>query len=232
MEKLTELFDIDSYLRILDFSKPANSSKNSIDISTDSITTAIRLPDNIPRLESGALFISDGVMHMLPGTHAYYNIADEDGNILNNTTSYRTNLTNRVWNYDLKSQKWDVQDSGVGDQAHNPAVAFDAEKQVGWYYGGYDVPDRYYNGTSLVASNGSTRALQDLYRVDKGKGAPVKIEARSLVGNLDDGAMVYIEGRGEAGILVLLGGNDGTQDIQLVSMVDHINRFFLFPRPF
>ena len=48
----------------MDFSKPVNSSQNNIDISTNNITTAIRLPVHI---NDGALFISDGVMHLLPG---------------------------------------------------------------------------------------------------------------------------------------------------------------------
>ena len=46
----------------MDFSKPVNPSQNSIDISTDNITTAINLDIYF---EDGALFISDGVMHML-----------------------------------------------------------------------------------------------------------------------------------------------------------------------
>ena len=217
----TELFHLDSYLRILDFSKPDNSSTNIIDISTDNITTAIRLPDNVPRLEGATLFISDGVMYMLPGKHAYYNIADADGNLLT-TTSYRTNLTSKVWSFDLKSRMWDVLDSGTGDRPQYAVVASDAQKQVAWYYGGYDYPDKYYNGGVLVASNGSTRALQDLYQVERGKGTPTKVEMHSLIGNVGDGALVYVEGIGEAGVLVLLGGNSGTQEIELVSIVDQL----------
>ena len=74
----------------------------------------------------------------------------------------------------------------------------------------------------LVASNGSTRALQDLYQVERGKGTPTKAEMHSLIGNVGDGALVYVGGVGEAGILVLLGGNSGTQEIELVSILDQL----------
>ena len=214
-----QLFYLDSYLRILDFSRPADSTKNSIDITTDNITRAIRLPDTIPRLEGAVLLISDGVMHMLPGRNIHLNITDTDGNILN-TATYGTNLAGKVWDFDLTSQKWGVQVSGIGDQAKDVAVAFDAEKQVGWYYGGVDI---IYNGTSFVdpSLNRSLGAFQDLHRLDKGKVTPVKVEAdNSFIGSVDMAELVYIGGAGEAGILVLIGGNGNTQITQLVSIVD------------
>ena len=77
----------------MDFSKPVNSSQNSIDISTNNITTDIHLPVYI---DDGTLFISDGVMHMLPGGY-------ED----------TANFTNTGWNFNLKNQKLDVQDLGT-----------------------------------------------------------------------------------------------------------------------
>ena len=219
----------DSYLRILDFSKPVDPSIDSIDISTNNITTATRLPDNIPRLEHGTLLISDGVMHMLPGTHSYWEIADEYGNVLN-TTTYRTDLTNNVWDFDLQSQNWDVQVSGVEHRAQDAAVAFDAENQVGWYYGGFVAPDHYLNATNIGPELErmspdlepvSATMLQDLYRLDRGQGAPVKVETNStLVGNVVQGELVYIGGAGEAGILVLIGGGVDTSSTQRVSMVD------------
>lgn len=212
----------------MDFSKPVNLSNNSIDIRTDNITTVIRLPDDIPRLEGATVLISDGVMHMLPGEHAFNNIGDVDGNPLNITT-YRTNLTNKVWNFDLQSRRWDVYASGV-DQAKGASVAFDAEKQIGWYYGGLDMQNDYRNGTEFVVSNGSTRALQDLYRLDRGNGAPQKVITSSIiVGNEKDGEMVYIQGVGKAGILVLIGGNDAnSQSPQLVSIVHHMKQIITF----
>ena len=220
----------------MDFSKPVGSGKTSIDISTDNITTAIRLPDNVPRLEGAALLISNGVMHMFPGTHALFNSDDAYGNILNITT-YRTDLTDKVWDFDLKSHQWSVHDSGLEDRSQHPAVAYDAKKQVGWYYGGFDTPDRYYNGNLFVGfpSNGTTRALQDLYRLDQGKENPIRIETDStFVGNVEEGELVYIEGAGGAGVLVLIGGNAGAQSTQLVSMVDQIqiNKFYHSRGPF
>ena len=194
----------------MDFSEPVDSGTDSIDISTDKITTAIRLPDNVPRLYSGVLWISDGVMHMLPGYYPYgNNTPDEDGNIINITTF--PDLTNEVWNFDLKSQKWDVHASGVEKNPGFPAIAFDTKTQVGWYYGGY------HNSTGL----------QDLYRLDRGKENPMKVETdSSLVGAVSRGRLIYIEGAGEAGILVLLGGNvfhvmgDNIDDFYPVSMMD------------
>ena len=167
----------------MDFSKPVNSTQNSIDISTDSITTDIRLPDHL--YTGTVLFISDGVMHMLFGG------------------GY--NFTNTVWNFNLKTQKFYVQDSGFEDRAQGAAIAFDTEKQVGWYYGG------------LVKSNGGGRYFQDLYRLDRGKGTPTKVDVKSSVEVVSGGELVYLNNIGEAGILVLI-------DLQMVSMVDLINK--------
>ena len=213
----------------MDFSKPVDSSKNIIDIRTDDITTTIRLPDSIPRLYSGALFISDGVIHILPGRQSKYTIANADGNILDpaaysNSTMFRTNPANKVWNFNLESNKWDLNVSGIEGCTQSVAVAFDAEKEVGWYYGGW-----YYEGCQI--QNNSTNSKesmspQALYRLDKGKDAPIKVETdSSSVGVVIDGELVYIKGIGRAGILVLLGGNDL---IQAVSMVDQLNRLCHF----
>ena len=213
----------------MDFSKPVDSSKNSIDISTDNVTTAIRLADSVPRLGGPTLLISNAVMHMLPGTPAYNRIADAYGNVLN-TTTYRPNLTDKVWNFDLESQKWDVQVSGIENKPSFAVVASDTENQVGWYYGGWEMPDVFYNGSVLVGnnSNQSIIALQDLYKLDRGKDTPLKVETdSSLVGNVVQGELVYIKGAGEAGILVLLGGNAGIQYYELVSTIDQVKPFLL-----
>ena len=210
-ERLTDPFYLDSYLRIVDFSQPVDPSKNSIDISTDKITTVIRLPDNIPRVSGGTLFISAGVMHMLPGKNTFPNISDADGNILS-TTAYRTNLSGKVWNFDLSSQEWEVHPSGIEDPAEEAAIAFDAEKQVGWYYGGKVSPD------SFLEPSMSTRALHDLYRLDKGEETPIKVETKSShIEEVVQGELVYIGGVGEAGILVLVGGEQGVDTFLLVS---------------
>ena len=189
-ESLAEPFNLDTDIQVIDFSKPVNSSQNSIDISTDNIITDIRLPD-YPYTYT-ALFISDGVMHIFGG---YDNI---------------TNLTNTVWNFNLKTQKLDVQDSGIQYRAYGAAIAFDTEKQVGWYYGG------------IVESNdGVLRYSQDLYRLDRGEGALTKVEVNSSsVGAVSGGELVYIKNIGEAGVLVLIGGMTGSLGTQMVSMVD------------
>ena len=90
-------------------------------------------------------------MHLLPGGY-----------------DYATSFTNAVWNFNLKTQKLDVQDSGIQDQAQGAAIAFDTEKQVGWYYGG------------AVKSNDGDRYLQDLYRLDRGKGTPTKVASSNI----------------------------------------------------
>ena len=205
----------------MDFSKPVNSSTKIIDISTDNITTVIPLPDNIPRLSGGVLLISDGVMHMVPGARAdSWYITNANGNTSSNT-AYKSNLTNKVWSFDLKSQKWGVGVSKIQDLAQGSAVAFNAEKQVGWYYGGFDIPEQIAGKKQSL--NESTKALQDLHFLDKGKETPIKIETdSSIVGSVENGELVYIEGVGEAGILVLLGGNAGTESTQLVSIIDQI----------
>ena len=115
-EGLAESFNLGPYIHVMDFSKPFNSSQNSIDISMDNITTDIHLPVYIG---DGALFISDGVMHMLSRRY------DDT-----------TNFTNTGWNFNLQTHKLDVQDLGIQDQAQGASIAFDTEKQVGWYYGG------------------------------------------------------------------------------------------------
>ena len=48
---------------------------------------------------------------------------------------------------------------------------------------------------------------QDLYRLDRGKGSPIKVDTNSsIVGNVTGGELIYIGGAGEAGVLVLIGG--------------------------
>ena len=178
-ESLAESFNLDPYIQVMDFSKPVNSSQNSIDISTDNITTAIRLPTNI---NDGAIFISDGVMHLLP----------------------------EGWNLNLKTQKLSRQGSEVQYYVNSAAIAFDTEKQVGWYYGGM-----------VNLNDGSSIYSQDLYRLDRGKGTPTKVDVNSSsVGTVLDGELVYLKNIGEAGILVLIGGTTDFEDTHMVSMVD------------
>ena len=183
-ESLAEPFNLGPYIFVMDFSKPVNSSQNSIDISTDNITTDIHLPVYI---DDGALFISDGVMHIL---------------------TYDT--PSKVWNFNLKTQESDVQDSGIQYQAQGVSIAFDAEKQVGWYYGG--VVDSHHG--DLINS-------QDLYRLDRGKWTPTKVDVNSSsIGTVVGGELVYIKNIGEAGVLVLIGGATGFKNTQIVSMMD------------
>ena len=218
LDSLAEPLYSDSYLRIVDFSEPGNPSRDSIDIINDKITIAIRLPDDVPRIKSGVLWISDGVMHMLPGEYVgYKSTADDDGNIINMTTF--PDLTNKVWNFDLKSQRWDVQDSGTKDTV-GAAIAFDAKRQVGWYYGG-----RHNSGPDTW----NYIELQDLYRLDRGKETPMIVETdSSLVGFVEHGELIYIEGAGEAGILVLLGGGD---HVSMVGQLLTIPAYFLANTP-
>ena len=189
-ESLAESFNLDPFIQVMDFSKPVNSSQNSIDISMDNITTDIRLPVYI---DEGVLFISDGVMHLLPGGY-----------------NYTTHSKNTDWNFNLKTQKLEVQDSGIQHQASSAAIAFDTEKQVGWYYGGM-----------VEQNDGVFKYSQDLYRLDRGKGTPTKVDVKSSVGVVSGGELVYLKNIGEAGILVLIGGETV---VQMVSMVDLINK--------
>ena len=180
-ESLAEPFDLDPYIFVMDFSKPVNSSQNNIDISTDNITTDIHLPVYI---EDGPLFISDGVMHIL---------TYED-------------TPSKVWNFNLKTQESYVQDSGIQDQAQGVSIAFDTEKQVGWYYGGV-----------VDSHDGHLIHSQDLYRLDRGKWTPTKVDVNSSsVGTVVGGELVYIKNIGEAGVLVLIGG--ATRGEKMVSM--------------
>ena len=193
----------------MDFSKPVDSSKNIIDISTDNITTTLRVPPDIPILSDGTLFISDGVMHMLPG-------------IIYSPNGYTEAVVvpsmgiNQGLNFNVESKKWDIEISGMERSISRAAIAFDAEKQVGWYYGGRTSLNLYeYGGMS-----------RGLYRLDKGKGAPTRVETDpSSGGDVVEGELVYVKGIGKAGILVLIGGvvDESTSQAQLVSMVDRIN---------
>ena len=213
----------DSYIRIVDFSGPVDSSKDTIDISTDMITIPIRLPDDVPRVEDGVLWISDGVMHMLPGVLLVESTFDEYWDSPTTVTAVpdttplppptSSSLSNKIWNFDLKTQTWDVQVSGVEDTVH-PAIAFDTKTQVGWYYGGQR------DGIGL----------QGLYRLDRWIATPIKVETdSSLVGAVAEGLLIYIGGAGKAGILVLLGGYAGATNDEFVSMMDQIGRPFCPP---
>ena len=112
-----------------------------------------------------------------------------------------TSFTNTVWNFNLKTQKLDVQKS-VKQLGYDAATAFDTENQVGWYYGG-----------TLDTDAGITN-LQDLHRLDRGKGAPTKVKTNpSSPGAVSGGELVCFENIGEAGILVLIGGMTSETDI-------------------
>lgn len=64
----------------------------------------------------------------------------------------------------------------------------------------------------------TTRAVQDLFRLD-GR----DLDASStFIGDVSKGELVYFEGAGEDGILVLIKGGTRTDSSQLVSMVDQI----------
>ena len=172
----------------MDFSKPVNSSTNNIDISADNITIAIHLPDIIPRLSNGALFISDGVMHMLPGEYSVSRTPSADDNRLGISGN---DLPSMVSNFNLTSREWVIEVSKIEDNILSAAIAFDAEKQVGWYCGGMSL-----HGITSHA----------LYRLDKGKGAPTKVGVYPSVWDVVGGELVYIQDVGKAGILVLIGG--------------------------
>ena len=184
-------------------------------------------------------FISDGVMHILPGRHSDYRMADADANILEigvylNSTGYQTNLTSKVLNFNIESREWDLQPSGMVDKIQSAAVAFDDKNQVGWYYSGMTALDPYLNGMWRYSTS-SLQTSQALYRLDRGKGAPTKVETdSSATGDVVKGELVYIEGVGEAGILVLVGGMADVAGIQVVGIVDQLNNpaIFLTNAPF
>ena len=196
-ESLAEPYNLDSNIQVMDFSKPVNSSQNSIDTSTDNITTDKYLDVSF---DDGALFISDGVMHLLPGGY--------------NAT---TNFTTIGWNFNLKTQKLDVLDSRIQYLPGGAAITFDTEKQVGWYYGG------------IVALNdGVVIYLQDLYRLDRGKGTPTKVDIKSsFIRTVLGGELVYIKDVREVRVLVLIGGMTNLEQTQMVSMVDVIPAYYL-----
>ena len=165
---------------------------------------------------------------MLPGGHSDYRSTDAGGNDLSNTT-YHTNLTNRVWSFDLRSRQWNDYTSGIEVQSVGAAVAFDTERQVGWYYGGFDMPRQFVYEDPFKVEVGSFSALHDLYKFDRGIGTPGT--SLALAATVAHGELVYIKGVGKAGILVLIGGNAGTLGSQLVSMVTKA-KVVPFPLPF
>lgn len=114
-----------------------------------------------------------------------------------NGTAHRPDLAGRVWDFDLQSQKWDVQFSGI-EVWTRAATAFDTEQQVGWIYGGDS------ENTSMITDQ------TGLYRLDRGKRTPIKVKTDSPpIGIVSSGELVHIGGAGKAGILVLMGGADG-----------------------
>ena len=125
-----------------------------------------------------------------------------------NTMQYKTNLTNRMWTFDLETQTWDIRTSRIQDAVRGTSatVAFDTRKQVGWYYTWFE-----------ASSSGSGRYL---YRLDRGKESLAKVD--SSIENVIEGELVYLENIGDAGVLVLIGG-----DVE-ISMVNEIV-LFLFP---
>ena len=140
-------------------------------------------------------------MHMLPGWNTVQNFTG---------VQYETNLTNRVWNFDLETQEWDIQTSGIQDKAEGTSanVAFDTRKQARWYYAWFEAS--------------SSESERYLYRLDRRKESPTKVDYSTQ--DVMDWNHVYLENIGDAGVLVQI---TSLEDLSTVPMVNQIVPFGL-----
>lgn len=204
----------DSQLRILDFTKSVNLTRH------DPVTSFYRLGNDVPRIKWGNVFVANGKLRMFGGEHEYYDIMDENGDYMTDP-ELRPDLTNKIWTVDLETKHWEVGNSGMqSTTAGRTSVAYDEKNEVGWMYGGLVQQEQFHNGTVLQESNPGIITVTSLYRLDSDKPRPEKVTTEGNPGIVQQGQMEFIEGAGEAGILVLIGGQNGPGDNTMVRVQD------------
>ena len=113
---------------------------------------------------------------------------------------------------------WTEAKSGLQSETiGRAATATDEQGKLGWIYSGSVGKSEFYNGTELIGQNES-RPSNALYRYNLTSMNPEKVVTQNTIDKAEQGEMVYIPHAGEKGVLVLVGGGDGSGG--MVSLFD------------
>ena len=183
-------------------------TKGQIDLSNDGgkITTAKRLPTQVPLVKWGQMFASpDGKIRLFGGIHEYFPVYSAAGTIVNTT---RAVINGRLPTYDIASDTWDDGTSmsgfGDGDTVTRAGVAV-ADDGTAWVYGGTVETSSYFEGTVAKGKFERKSMSKAVVKIEQGQ-KPVAAVVQSPILPADQSSLLYVGGVGKAGILVVVGG--------------------------
>ncbi|KAI5807844.1 hypothetical protein DFH27DRAFT_522553 [Peziza echinospora] len=207
----------DSYLRIIDF------TKGQIDLSDASnlkITTAKRLPTQVPLVKWGQLFASpDRKVRLFGGIQEYFSVFDAAGAIVNTT---RAAINGRLPTYDIDSDAWDDGTALSGfsddDTVTRGAVAV-GDDGTAWLYGGAVETSNYLEGTVMKGKLERKSLSKAVVKFEPGQ-KPSMVLQQSPILPADQSNLLFVGGVGKAGILVAVGGAQANSVTRPMTSVD------------
>ncbi|KAF8456803.1 hypothetical protein BDZ91DRAFT_839213 [Kalaharituber pfeilii] len=199
-----------SHIYIMDLTAP-------IDLSLDYtvFVKVVRLPDHVPRLKWANMFVEDNTLRLFGGEQEFHPTFHTNG-----SRSYRERvpITDRLWTYNIKQDEWNTEDSSSGmgaDTVGRAQLAWDPKggrggNGIGWIYGGTVETGQWIVGDNIT---GTAERLKELRGFTKVTGVKMsqtwKVErlgGGQQIGTADMGDLLFVEGVGESGLLVMVGG--------------------------
>ncbi|KAF8459657.1 hypothetical protein BDZ91DRAFT_464286 [Kalaharituber pfeilii] len=205
----SRLFLSSSHMYIMDLTAP-------IDLSSDhtSFVKVRRIPDHVPRIKWGNMFVQNNTLRLFGGMHEYYPIFNANG-----SRSYeeRVPIANKLWTYNIKEDKWDNGEasSKVGmDTVGRALIAWDRKDGAngeGWMYGGTVETGDWFVGKNETGTNKKLKDLKGFLKVtgveeSQTWGLERLNDNEQQVGAAEQGDLLLLEEVGEKGVLVMVGG--------------------------
>ncbi|RPB05155.1 hypothetical protein L873DRAFT_1785812 [Choiromyces venosus 120613-1] len=202
-----------SYLRALDLSKPINLESEF----SDTAEVISELPFEIPHVKRGAVWADRNTIYYWGGELEVEPVY-QDGALQNRTREFPDPM--KYYTYDLTQPKgagtWktvSISAAGGSDQLTTSPSAgeytYSAEARKGFYLGGIMSRDELKNKDG---SNGTRTGIKNSYPVssmvvyDVATNVWKNETITAGLNGLREGAMVYVAGVGQKGILVRMGG--------------------------
>ena len=107
---------------------------------------------------------------------------------------------------DLETMEWTEAELGYLDTIWKVATVIDYQEKLGWMYGGALVASPFRNATVTIP-------LNYLYWYNLTSMTAKKVATQNEVSMVLRGDIVYIPDLGEKGMLILVGGSDGNNDM-------------------
>ena len=109
--------------------------------------------------------------------------------------------------------EWTEGKSGLSSETiGRAATTTDEQGKVGWIYSGSVATSEFFNGTEVIGINTNSPS-NALYRYNFTSMTPQKVETQNTIDMAEQGQLVYIPGLGGKGVLVLVGGNNGNNEM-------------------